>query len=142
MIWHLLIIFTAFAGFLLAFYIRHKKGAGETFVCPIGADCNMVIHSEYSKFFGIPVEVLGLLYYALVALVYALFLASPVLTHPVVIITVYATTAASFIFSLYLTFVQAFKLKEWCTWCLTSAALCSVIFLATFLATPLEQTGL
>ena len=42
------------------------------------------------------------------------------------IITVMAT-----LFSFYLTYIQASKLKEWCTWCLISALLCSIIFLAS-----------
>ena len=48
-------------------------------------------------------------------------------------------------FSLYLTFIQAFNLKQWCVWCLASAGLSSFIFLSNvfyinlgFLSIPAE----
>lgn len=34
----------------------------------------------------------------------------------------------AFLFSAYLTFIQAFTLRQWCTWCLISAGLCTLIF--------------
>jgi uncharacterized membrane protein len=127
-LWHIILIFAAFGGFLLAFYIRHKKQARETMVCPLHSDCDAVIYSEYSRFLGIPVEILGLFYYGLVAVGYALFLTLPALASPLVVFSVLALTTAAFLFSLYLTFIQAFLLKQWCAWCLASAGLCAVIF--------------
>jgi uncharacterized membrane protein len=127
---HILIIFAAFCGFLLAFYIRHKKRGNEKLVCPIGSDCDTVIHSEYAKFLGFPVEVLGLFYYGGIALAYGAFLAFPFLASPVLVFMVFGASIAAFFFSLYLTFIQAFALKQWCAWCLTSAGLCTGIFAA------------
>ncbi|MFY9462098.1 MAG: vitamin K epoxide reductase family protein [Candidatus Sungiibacteriota bacterium] len=127
-VWHIILIFAAFGGFLLAFYIRHKKQAREKMVCPLDSDCDAVIYSEYSKFFGIPVEILGLFYYGLVAVGYALFLVLPALATPFAVFSILALTTAAFLFSLYLTFIQAFALKQWCTWCLMSAGICTVIF--------------
>lgn len=128
MLWHIILIFAAFGGFLLSFYIRHKKRSHEKMTCPLDSDCDAVIYSEYSRFFGIPVEILGLLYYGLVAVSYALFLVIPALASPLVVFSVLALTTAAFLFSLYLTFIQAFALKQWCAWCLMSAGLCTIIF--------------
>lgn len=127
-IWNSILIFTAFGGFLLAFYIRHKKQTHEKMVCPLDSDCDVVIYSEYSKFLGIPVEILGLFYYGAIAVGYALFLALPNLVSPFFAFAALVLTIAAFLFSLYLTFIQAFSLKQWCTWCLMSAGLCTVIF--------------
>lgn len=126
------VIFAAFAGFLLAFYIRHKKKAKEGLICPIGADCDAVIYSEYSKFFGIPVEMLGLFYYGIVAVSYGVFLVLPQLAGISAVFGILVISASAFLFSLYLTFIQAFALKQWCTWCLTSAGLCTLIFAFAF----------
>ncbi|MEX2054859.1 MAG: hypothetical protein WD972_01630, partial [Candidatus Andersenbacteria bacterium] len=52
----------------------------------------------------------------------------PANTTPLVIATVLVSTSA-FLFSLYLTFIQGVTLRQWCTWCLCSAALCTLIFL-------------
>ncbi len=125
---HIILIFAAFGGFLLAFYIRHKKQSHEKMICPLDSDCDAVIYSEYSKFFGIPVEILGLFYYGLVATSYVLFLVFPTLALPLLVFSILALTTTAFLFSLYLTFIQAFALKQWCTWCLMSAGLCAVIF--------------
>lgn len=98
-------------------------------VCYVGKDCDTVIHSEYSEFFGLPVEVLGMLYYAAIAISYGVFSFYPEFRSEPVIFWVLALTAAAFLFSLYLTFIQAVVIKEWCEWCLTSAAICTGIFL-------------
>lgn len=127
-VWRIILIFAAFGGFLLAFYIRHKKSSHEKMICPLDSDCDAVIYSEYSRFFGIPVEILGLLYYGLVAVSYALFLVIPAFASPLVVFSVLAFTTTAFLFSLYLTFIQAFALKQWCAWCLMSAGLCAIIF--------------
>ncbi len=127
-IFYTLIVFTAFCGFLLAFYIRHKKSSSEKLVCPIGSDCDAVVHSEYSRFFGIPVELLGVLYYGLAAISYGIFLSAPYLVSPFILFAVLVVTTTALLFSLYLTFIQAFVLRQWCTWCLTSAGFCLIIF--------------
>lgn len=127
-IMYILVIFAAFGGFLLAFYIRHKKSAKEALVCPIGADCDAVIYSEYSKFLGLPVEMLGLFYYGVVAVSYGLFLVLPELAGISAVFGILVFSATAFLFSLYLTFIQAFALKQWCSWCLTSAGLSTLIF--------------
>ncbi len=133
---YLLIIFAALGGFLLAAYIRyHKKSGRQRLVCPLGHDCDSVIHSEYSLFFGIPVELLGLVYYGFVAVSYGIFLILPSAATPFFVFSVLVLTTVAFLFSLYLTFIQAFVLREWCTWCLMSAGFCAVIFaLALFVS--------
>src|SRR3989338_3120849 len=126
--WHIILIFAAFGGFLLAFYIRHKKQARETVICPLDSDCAAVLSSDYSTFFGLPIDILGLLYYGIVAVGYALFLAFPALASPLAVFGVLTLTITAFLFSLYLTFIQAFALKQWCAWCLMSAGICAIIF--------------
>lgn len=127
-LWNIILIFAAFGGFLLAFYIRHKKSSHEKMVCPLDSDCDAVIYSDYSKFFGIPVEIIGLFYYGAIAISYSLFLAFPHFAPPLIVFAVLTLTIAAFLFSLYLTFIQAFAIKQWCAWCLMSAGICAVIF--------------
>lgn len=127
-LWHIILIFAAFGGFLLSFYIRHKKQTREKMTCPLGSDCDAVIYSEYSRFLRVPLEILGILYYGFVAVSYALFLVLPAFASPLVVFSILALTIAAFLFSLYLTFIQAFVLKQWCAWCLMSAGLCTIIF--------------
>lgn len=125
---YVIIIFVAFGGFLLAAYIRHKKVSKETLVCPLRSNCEAVVFSDYSRFFGVPVELLGIVYYLTIVFAYGFFLAVPVDMSQFLVFAVFSFTIIAFLFSLYLTFIQAFALKQWCTWCLISAGLCTVIF--------------
>ncbi len=130
---HILIILAALGGFSLAFYIWHKKQVREKMVCPLNSDCDAVIYSKYAKFFGVPIELIGLLYYSIVAISYAVFLVFPSLSSPLFVFGILVITTTAFIFSLYLTFIQAFNLRQWCTWCLMSAGLCIVIFVSAII---------
>lgn len=129
-----IIIFLSFGGFLIALYIRHhKKNVEEALICPLKANCDTVIHSNYSEFLGIPVEVLGMLYYGLVALSYGLFIVFPAVATDLSVFLIHLASILAFIFSVYLTLVQAFVLKNWCTWCLISAFLSASIFLTSII---------
>lgn len=97
-------------------------------VCYVGKDCDSVIHSEYSKFLGVPLEILGMIYYGALTFSYILFSLSPPLYVVDWVFWVLAITAGAFLFSLYLTFIQGFVLREWCEWCLTSATMSTFIF--------------
>jgi uncharacterized membrane protein len=133
-----IIIFLAFGGFLIARYIyHHKKNVKEALVCPLKANCDEVIHSDYSRFMGVSVEVLGMIYYCLIAVSYGLIVIFPVLDLPLVASGLLFATVCAFIFSIYLTLVQAFALKNWCTWCLISASICGAIFAIDASTSPL-----
>lgn len=126
----LFIIFIAFAGFCLSSYLRHKKKrTSEHLVCPFRGNCTEVIHSRYGSFFGIPVELLGFVYYAAMAIGYGITLIwnSPI-SNTLSILLFLASTFAV-VFSFYLTFIQLVTLKKICTWCLLSAMFCLSIFL-------------
>jgi uncharacterized membrane protein len=122
-----ILITLGFAGLVLAYYIQKKKRLAEPLICPIGADCDRVIHSRYSRLFNVPVETVGAVYYSIVLLTYAIFFVSPELHSAGAALVILEITAVAFLFSLYLTGVQIFVLREWCTWCIISALLCTVI---------------
>ena len=98
-------------------------------ICLVGSDCDTVIQSEYSRFFGMPLELLGLIYYALIGISYGIFLAVPSFNFPLLVFSILIFSIAAFLFSLYLTFIQAFVLHRWCTWCLISAGFSAIIFI-------------
>jgi uncharacterized membrane protein len=137
-LFHIAVVFLSLGGLLLASYIHHKKFIREKFICPAGFDCETVIYSKYSKFLGIPVENIGIIYYLLVALSYTALLIFPQWNSDIFSFTVLSMTTLAFIFSVYLTYTQAVLLKEWCTWCLLSALLCTLIFMAVWLTSDLN----
>lgn len=122
----------ASGGFVVAFYIRRAKLRGERLLCPLNSDCDAVVRSRYSTLKGVPLENLGLLYYAGLIIFYGLGIFFPALPRwaPAGIF-VSLTSLAGALFSIYLIRVQLVKLKEWCVWCLLSSLISILIFLAT-----------
>jgi|SRR3989344_4107661 len=135
-----IIVLCSFFGLSLSVFIYIKKRRKKTLVCPIGHSCDPVVHSDYSRFMGIPVEILGILYYLLILVSYSAFLAYPSIKTGEVGSALLIISALAFLFSGYLTLVQAFVLKEWCTWCLISATLCTIIFFAALQLSGFEIT--
>ena len=84
--------------------------------------CRRVQYSKYSKTFGIPNPYLGLLMYASILSLLYIF-PSPAWLVKVIVVF-------GFAFSMYFTFIQAFVLRAFCTWCVVSAINFSVMFVA------------
>lgn len=127
--WYVAMALLSAFGLGLCLNILRKKKQPKPMVCMLGADCNKVVKSEFSTFLGVGLEFYGIAYYALSLLYYGA-LAYTGATLPVeVLFLATSVTLTAFLFSCYLTFVQAFYIKSWCSWCLTSAATTTVVFL-------------
>ena len=111
-------------------------------VC-MGGGCDAVRASVYSHIGGLPVPVFGVLMYGFVVLLLFLY---PLLPTAIARLTQYGVllvSGAAFLFSVYLTGIEAFVLHSWCIWCVVSALLVTAIFLLALLdrskpAKPME----
>lgn len=124
------LVILGIGGFFLARFIQRKKAAKKRLVCPLRSDCTTVIHSSYSRFAGMPVERIGILYYVLVTMFYL----ANILSVPGVEIVYDAAmwiSGIALVFSIYLVLVQIFRLRQFCFWCLCSAGTCLLIFVGT-----------
>jgi uncharacterized membrane protein len=116
-------------GSAVAAYLTYSHWADRPTVCgPIG-ECELVQTSEYSDIAGVPVALLGLLYFVAMA-----FLAlarirwtpgGPEWAQPLALSMALGATA----FVVYLTYVELFVLEAICTWCVALAAI-TVVSLA------------
>lgn len=131
---HLILAMIGLAGFSIASYISHCKNKKKPLVCPLRTSCDFVTTSDYSKFLGIHIEYIGMVYYALVTVLHLTILFFPEFATFRIILLGLAASSCAFLFSLYLTAIQAFVLRQWCTWCITSAVLCALIFATTYLS--------
>ncbi len=111
----------AFTGFCVSANIYDTKQAGKQLVCPTGSDCNAVVNSRYSKFFGVSLEKWGLAYFGFITLTYLALIFSRDIFSPSMLTIVVLFSVAAGIFSSYLLFIQAFVLKKWCIWCILTA---------------------
>lgn len=127
----------AIGGFAVSANVYHVKKEKEQLICPLGSDCNAVITSRYSKFLGIRLEYLGLAYFVIVFIIYIALIISPGLLTRDVLFGVMALSAAAFLFSSYLLFVQAFLLRQWCIWCILASAFSYTVFLVSLVNLPI-----
>jgi uncharacterized membrane protein len=90
--------------------------------------CRKVQYSKQSKTFGIPNSYLGFLMYVLILLL--TFGHSSGWGVPFWLLQF--IIGFGFVFSMYFTFVQAFILRAFCTWCVVSAVNFTVMAISVF----------
>jgi uncharacterized membrane protein len=117
-----MIVLTA-VGLCLAAYLTYVHYSGITPPCSIkGNPCSEVQKSQYSLLIGIPVALIGLLGY--IAILGSLLLAPD--GERTRFVTM-ALILGGFGFSLYLTYRELFTLHKICEWCVSSAAIMTVL---------------
>ena len=87
--------------------------------------CETVLTSQYSYIFGIPVALLGALYYLVITI--GLF-AHIEGKHEPSLRAVLLMTVIGFLMSLWFVFTQAFLIHHYCQYCLVSATICTLLF--------------
>ncbi len=108
------------AGYLVWKHYSHNT---EPLICPMDHDCSKVTESKWSTLFWVRNEVLGLLFYIsmLVAGLVVFFLPGLVLVSLPLILLIKLAAGASLLFSLFLIWVQLYKIKDYCFYCMLSA---------------------
>jgi len=138
-LWSYLIL--SFAGFIDAAYVTVKFYLSSPLSCAFFENCNQVINSSYAKIFGAPISLLGAVFYLTIFLlsVYYLDVSARRNIYPELVErmdvkrqqalkAIFFLTALGFIFSLYLLYVQAFLLNQFCLYCLISAIISMLLF--------------
>lgn len=111
-------------------YLVYHKILGTDVACPFFPQewCRMVQHSPWSKTFGVPNSFAGLGMYAAILAMTWLYAGGSIAFWPIQVIVTFG-----FLFSLYFTYVQAFVLRAFCTWCVLSALNFTVLFISVYL---------
>ncbi|MCL5670959.1 MAG: thioredoxin domain-containing protein [Acidobacteria bacterium] len=97
-------------------------------VC-MGGGCDAVRASAYAHLGGLPVPLYGVFMYGFLVLLLFLFPLLPTAFARLTQYIVLLISGAAFLFSVYLTGIEAFVLHAWCMWCVLSALLVTAIFL-------------
>lgn len=116
----------SFLGFMDTAYLTVTKLMGLTLKCGTSVSCSVVSNSPYASIFGIPLSLLGMIFYLVIffgALAYREFENTKVLA------AVSFFTVAGLLMSIYLTGIQAFVLNTFCRFCLFSAFTSTVLFI-------------
>ncbi|MBU0531805.1 vitamin K epoxide reductase family protein [Patescibacteria group bacterium] len=121
----LAIIGAAISAFL---YVQHI-GLYSTEICEINAtfDCKSVDSSAYSEIYGVPISLMGIIGYGLMALGALLKLLDKKSDRGLDWFLL-LSIGGGFAFSLYLTSIEAFVLHAWCIFCVAQQFIILIMF--------------
>lgn len=116
------IAFVAALGIGVAAYIAIAAAGGDAPACLAGSSgCETVARSSWSHLAGVNIAVFGIVGYALL-------LATAFLANDLARFAGFVLALAGFGYSVFLTYVELFKIEATCPWCLGSALLMTVLF--------------
>jgi uncharacterized membrane protein len=105
-------------------YLTYTHYAGLHVLCLSSGGCETVQHSSYSKLGGIPVATLGLAGY--IGILFSLAIRGELGRA-----LGFGLALVGFLFSMYLTYREAFTIHAYCQWCLGSAAVMTLLAILT-----------
>jgi uncharacterized membrane protein len=133
----LLFVLTAI-GFIDAAYLTVEHFVNAVPPCSIGS-CETVLTSSYSVILGIPVSLLGALYYLAVLVLLVVFLD---IKKEMPLAIAYWLSGLGAIISLVFIALQAFVIHAYCVYCMTSDVLSVILFIAFILIVKKHRTPL
>jgi uncharacterized membrane protein len=117
------IAFVAALGIGVAAYVAIAESGGGSPVCLAGSHgCATVARSSYSHLAGINIAVLGVVGYALL-------LACAFFADDAARLGGFVLALGGFGYSVFLTYLEIFKIEAICQWCVGSAILMTLLFL-------------
>jgi uncharacterized membrane protein len=124
-------LIVAFLGFVDASYLTATHYSNIALPCYIVQGCETVTTSVYSKIFGIPVSLLGVLYYLSVLVIVMIYVDK---RNKTILKILHGLTSAGFIMTLWFLYAQAIIIQEYCLYCLFSALTSTLLFVLGALA--------
>jgi len=124
--------------FVSAYLYLYKIGRIGTLACGTGG-CETVQASEWSRFLGVEVALIGVLGYAALLLVALLALRPASTERPEPALALAALAAGGVLFTIYLTSLELFVIHAICRWCVGSAAIIVTILILSLL--ELKRVG-
>jgi uncharacterized membrane protein len=114
------------AGWAIAAYLTYVHYRGISSVCFAHGACETVQSSRYAKLVGVPVATIGLVGYTIV-------LATLVARGELARLAGLMAVLVGWGFSAYLTYRELFTIDAICPWCVTSAAIMTLLLVLAVL---------
>lgn len=118
------------AGLVDATYLTIKHYSHSRVNCSIFEGCELVTTSDYSVLFGIPVALLGVIYYLtffILALCYLKY------KRKYFIKKLFFISTIGFLASIWFMYVQFFIISAFCLYCIISALLSTTLFISSII---------
>lgn len=117
------IAFVAALGVGVATYIAITESGGGSPVCLAGGTgCRTVAESSYSHVAGVNIAIFG-------AIGYLLLLGTAFFANDAARFAGFVVSLGGFGYSIFLTYIEIFKIEAICQWCVASAVLMTILFL-------------
>lgn len=114
----------------IAAYLTYTHFDESALVCAVG-DCGTVQSSKYAELGPVPIAILGLGMYVVLALLALVRVrGSNALSFRHASIASWAITLAGAVYALYLTYLEIWVIKAICQWCVASAIVTGLILVA------------
>lgn len=120
-----LFLVVALLGFIDATYLSVEHFLGQIPPCTSGG-CEFVLTSSYSAIWGIPVALLGVLYYFTVLILSIAFLDTK---KSIILKRSAQISVIGFLGSIYFVYLQLFVINHICKYCMVSAFTCTALFI-------------
>lgn len=117
-----------------ALYLTIEHVTGQSVRCTILAGCSAVLSSPYAVVAGIPLAAVG-------AAAYFTVFSLAILTlfgYPQAGRFLFVVVIAMFLVSLWLIYLQAFVIREFCQYCLLSALITTTLLVVVFISRRLH----
>lgn len=116
--------------FVSLYLLAYSMGFMGPLVCGVG-DCATVQASRYARVGPVPVPLIGVGGYLLLLGVAVAGVQPPLRTSRAVAAVLLGASTVGVAYSAYLTYLEAAVIHAWCQWCVISAGLMTLIFLAS-----------
>ncbi len=128
----------SFIGFLDATYLAVKYYLNTPLNCSIFEGCEQVTTSQYATVAGIPVALLGAIYYLFIFFLIVAYLDTK---REGLISFVARFTVVGFLVSVWFVYLQLFVIKAICLYCVISAITSTILFLLGLFVINLQKSN-
>lgn len=125
-----LFILISLIGILDASYLTFEHFSINNIICNINDTCNIVLTSKYAEILGVPLAILGLMYYLTIFINSFLFKITKYTGYKLILLYL---PIFSFFFSIWLVYLQLFILNSICIYCMASAIISTMIFILSIM---------
>lgn len=134
-----LFLLLSLLGTLDALYLTWSHFQGGEVGCLLVEGCDVVLKSEYAELFRVPVAFGGVIYYF--TIFFSIFLYN--LNRSILLLKrISLFTIVGFVASLWFLYLQKFAIGAYCTFCLISATLSTLLFiLGMYILKKLDSTS-
>jgi uncharacterized membrane protein len=124
------ILILSIVGIFDTTHLTIKRYTQESINCSIFEGCDFVTTSVYSTIFGVPVAVLGIIFYVSIFTLSVLYLRSK---NRKFLVSILGLSSVGFLMSVWFVYAQVFILESICSYCMLSAILSTTIFILSLI---------